>query len=65
MSDKSIIVTINPKNGSTRVEANNFHGVGCAAVVEAFSTALGTTTSEGLKNEIWEEDQCAVVTNTL
>ena len=65
MSDKSIIVTINPKNGSTRVEANNFHGVGCAAVVEAFSTALGTTTSEGLKNEIWEEDQCATVTNTL
>jgi hypothetical protein len=65
MSDKSIIVTINPKNGSTRVEANNFHGVGCAAVVEAFSTALGTVTSEGLKNEIYEEDQCATVTNTL
>jgi len=63
MSDKSIIVTIS--KGKVRVEANNFHGVGCAAVVEAFSSALGTTTSEGLKNEIYEEDQCATVTNTL
>ncbi len=63
--DKSIIVTINPKDGSTRVEANNFHGVGCAAVVEAFSSALGSITSEGLKHEIFEEDVCATVTNTL
>ena len=63
MSDKSIIVTIS--KGKVSVEANNFHGVGCAAVVEAFSTALGTVTSEGHKNEIFEEDVCATVTNIL
>jgi hypothetical protein len=61
--DKSIIVTINPKDGSTRVEANNFRGIGCAAVVEAFSSALGSVTYEGHKNELFEEDVCATVTN--
>jgi Protein of unknown function (DUF2997) len=62
--NKSIIVTIS-KDGSTRVEANNFKGIGCAAVVEAFSSALGTTTSEGHKHELYEEDQCATITNTI
>lgn len=61
MSDKSIIVTIS-KKGKVKVEAMNFHGVGCAAVVEAFSSALGTVTAEGNKHELYEEDQCATIT---
>lgn len=61
---KSIIVTIK-KDGQVAVEAINYHGVGCASVVEAFSSALGSTISEGTKSEIYEEDTCAVVTNYL
>lgn len=60
--DKGIIVTIG-KDGEVKVEAMNFHGIGCAAVVEAFSSALGSVKTEGTKSEIYEEDQCAVITN--
>lgn len=64
MADKSIVVTIK-KNGEVNVEAFEFHGVGCAAIVEAFSSALGSTISSGDKSEIYEEDQCSTVTNLL
>ena len=59
--NKSIIVTIS-KDGSTRVEANNYHGIGCAAIVEAFSQSLGSVVSEGHKPELYEEDSCATIT---
>lgn len=61
IDSKSVIVIIG-KDGTTRVEANNFKGVGCEAVVEAFSSALGSVTSEGHKHEMYEEDQCATLT---
>jgi hypothetical protein len=60
--DKTIVVTID-KKGNAHIEANNFHGIGCSALVEAMSSALGQTINEGHKSELYEEDECAVITN--
>ena len=51
---KEIIITVDEK-GAVSVEANGFHGVGCAAITDAFKT-LGTVVEDKTKPEY--KDKC-------
>jgi hypothetical protein len=50
VEEKYIVVTIHPKGKKMDVEAENFHGVGCKALLEVFDV-MGTVTAGGTKPE--------------
>ena len=53
MEEKFVTVTIAPDGRSMKVEADNFHGQGCGAIMEAFNS-MGTVTHEEHKPEYYE-----------
>jgi hypothetical protein len=60
---KKIVVVIN-QEGDAAIEAHGFHGVGCAAHIKALTDALGgKITSEKVKREFYEPDQCSTLRN--
>ena len=63
MAGKKITVVID-ENGDAKIEAHGFHGKGCGAHIKALTDALGgKITSEQVKKEYYEPDQCSYVTN--
>ena len=55
--NKGIVFTIS--KGETKMDMNNFHGVGCKEMAEGFKS-LGAVTKEVLKNEFHETEHSHV-----
>lgn len=63
MGGKKITVTID-SNGDAKIEAHGFHGKGCGAHIKALTDALGgKITSDTVKREYYEPEQCEYVRN--
>ena len=61
---KKIVVSID-LNGDATIEAHGFHGKGCGEHIKALTDALGgKITSEKVKREFYEPDQCSYVRHT-
>jgi hypothetical protein len=61
---KKIVVVIDHETGDASIEAHGFHGVGCAAHIKALTDALGgKITSEKVKREYFETEQCSTLRN--
>jgi hypothetical protein len=56
VEEKYIVVTIHPKGKKMDVEAENFHGVGCKALIDVFDV-MGTVVAGGTKPEYDEANQ--------
>ena len=59
---KTVVVEIDEK-GNCNIDLQGFNGVGCAEVAAKFAAALGTTVSETVKPEYYEEEVSNCVTS--